>query len=64
MLIMKLSRWVLSFMVAFLFIADGEAGAMARDFSGDAMQSHDSRMMNSPLQRIPPYYCETAILCF
>ena len=52
---MKLSRWVLAFTtVTFLFVADGEAGTTERDFSGDAMQSHDSRMMNSPLQRIPP----------
>jgi len=52
---MKLSRWVLvCTTVTFLFVADGEAGTTARDFSGDAMQSHDSRMMNSPLQRIPP----------
>jgi hypothetical protein len=53
--IMKFIRWVLVFTtVTFLFVADGEAGTIARDFSGDAMQSHDSRMMNSPLQRIPP----------
>jgi hypothetical protein len=52
---MKLSLWVLAFVtVVFLFVADGEAGTIVRDFSGDAMQSHDSRMMNSPLQRIPP----------
>jgi hypothetical protein len=54
MLAMRLSHWVLTFMAAFLLGADGEAGTIARDFSGDAMQSHDSRMMNSPLQRIPP----------
>jgi hypothetical protein len=53
--IMKFIRWVLVFTtVTFLFVADGEAGTIVRDFSGDAMQSHDSRMMNSPLQRIPP----------
>ena len=52
---MKLNRWVLAFTtITFLFVADGEAGTIARDFSGDAMQSYDSRMMNSPLQRIPP----------
>ena len=50
---MKLSRWVLAFMATFLLVADGEAGTIVRDFSGDAMQSHDSRMMNSPIQRIP-----------
>ena len=54
MLAMRLSRWVLAFIAVFLLGADGEAGTMVRDFSGDAMQSHDSRMMNSPLQRIPP----------
>ena len=53
--IMKFIRWVLVFTtVTFLFVADGKAGTIVRDFSGDAMQSHDSRMMNSPLQRIPP----------
>ena len=51
---MKFIRWVLAFTVgAFLFVADGEAGTIVRDFSGDAMQRHDSRMMSSPLQRIP-----------
>ena len=29
--------------------AEAEAGRMLRDFSGDAMQSYDSRMMDSPL---------------
>jgi len=52
---MKFIRWALAFTAgAFLFVADGEAGTIVRDFSGDAMQRHDSRMMNSPLQRIPP----------
>lgn len=52
---MKLSRCVFAFTAAFFLLgADGEAGTIVRDFSGDAMQSHDSRMMNSPLQRIPP----------
>lgn len=37
------------------FIAsEAQAVRMLRDFSGDAMQLHDSRMMASPLQRIPP----------
>ena len=53
--IMKFIRWVLAFTaIPFLFVADGEAGTMVRDFSGDAMQGYESRMMNSPLQRIPP----------
>lgn len=55
MCIMKFVRWVLAFTaITFLFVADGEAGTMVRDFSGDAMQRYDSRMMASPLQRIPP----------
>ena len=54
---MKLSRWVLAAIaISFLLLCDapGEAGTIVRDFSGDAMQRYDSRMMNSPLQRIPP----------
>jgi hypothetical protein len=57
MLAMKLSRCVAAFAAAgFLFgiSLDGEAGTIVRDFSGDAMQGYESRMMNSPLQRIPP----------
>ena len=55
MLGMKLSRCVFTFTAAFFLLgADGEAGTIVRDFSGDAMQRYDSRMMNSPLQRIPP----------
>jgi hypothetical protein len=57
MLAMKLSRCVATFAAAgFLFgiSLDGEAGTIVRDFSGDAMQGYESRMMNSPLQRIPP----------
>lgn len=52
---MKFSRWVLALVTisCLLFGVNGEAGTIVRDFSGDAMQSHDSRMMNSPLQRIP-----------
>ena len=53
--IMTFTRWVLAFTtITFLFVADGEAGTIVRDFSGDPMQRYDSRMMNSPLQRIPP----------
>lgn len=50
---MKFSWWVLAFTAAFLIGVDVKAGTIVRDFSGDAMQSHDSRMMNSPLQHIP-----------
>jgi hypothetical protein len=52
---MRLSRWVLAFITfSFIFGAEVQAGSIVRDFSGDAMQSYDSRMMNSPLQRIQP----------
>jgi hypothetical protein len=52
---MKFHRWVLVFIsIPFLLCsASIEAGTTARDFSGDAMQRHDSRMMASPLQRVP-----------
>jgi hypothetical protein len=56
MLAMKLSRCVVAFAAAVFLLGvslEGEAGTIVRDFSGDAMQSHDSRMMASPLQRIP-----------
>ncbi|MDH5194460.1 MAG: hypothetical protein OEW32_12300 [Nitrospira sp.] len=55
---MEFSRWVLAFVtISFLlFGANGEAGTIVRDFSGDAMQRHDSRMMALPLQRIPPLW--------
>jgi hypothetical protein len=32
---------------------EGEAGRLLRDFSGDAMQIHHSRMPESPMNRIP-----------
>jgi hypothetical protein len=51
---MKFNRRVFTFAAVMLIAAHGEAGTLVRDFSGDAMQSHDSRMMASPLQRIPP----------
>ena len=53
---MNFYRCVLAFISISLLLcgASGEAGTIVRDFSGDAMQSHDSRMMNSPLQCIPP----------
>ncbi|MEO7861388.1 MAG: hypothetical protein ABIU05_13285 [Nitrospirales bacterium] len=37
---------------AVLGITEAEAGTL-REFSGDAMQRHDSRMMASPLERYP-----------
>ena len=33
--------------------AEAEAGRMLHDFSGDAMQRYDSRMMNSPMWNFP-----------
>src|ERR671910_758532 len=36
------------------FCAEIATARLLRDFSGDAMQQHSSRMMNSPIQRIPP----------
>ena len=57
MVVMKPSRCIVTFIAACFLVGvdlNGEAGTIARDFSGDAMQSHDSRMMNSQLQRIPP----------
>lgn len=43
---------VLAAVAIFLFSV-AQAGQLPRDFSGDAMQRHDSRMMASPLNRIP-----------
>ncbi|HKU51677.1 MAG TPA: hypothetical protein VJQ25_04365 [Nitrospira sp.] len=54
---MKVNWGMPAFIVILLLLlcdANGEAGTIVRDFSGDAMQRYDSRMMNSPLQRIPP----------
>jgi len=53
---MKFGRGVSAFIAILLLLCDahGEAGTIVRDFSGDAMQRYDSRMMNSPLQRISP----------
>lgn len=36
-----------------LFCTDVEAGRRLHDFSGDAMQRYDSRMMSSPVMRFP-----------
>jgi hypothetical protein len=50
-------KFVMPAFIAVLLLlcdANGEAGTIVRDFSGDAMQRYDSRMMNSPLQRISP----------
>ena len=50
-----LKQWliVLAALSAFFLNVLAEAGRLPRDFSGDAMQRHDSRMMASPMSRIP-----------
>ena len=47
--------WVLVSTVVLpaLLGTEAEAGRTLRDFSGDAMQRYDSRMMASPLERYP-----------
>jgi hypothetical protein len=52
---MKASWWVLVSTVVLLALlsTEAEAGRTLRDFSGDAMQRYDSRMMESPLMRFP-----------
>lgn len=52
---MKAGLWVLaSTLVLFSLLGtDAKASRMLREFSGDAMQRHDSRMMASPLMRFP-----------
>src|SRR5215216_889270 len=44
---------VLAALSVFFLSVVVEAGRLPRDFSGDAMQRHDSRMMASPMTRIP-----------
>ena len=52
---MKAGWWVLVSTVVLpaLLGTEAEAGRTLREFSGDAMQRHDSRMMASPLERYP-----------
>ena len=52
---MKAGWWVsVSTVVLFALLGtEAEAGGTLRDFSGDAMQRYDSRMMASPLMRFP-----------
>jgi len=52
---MKAGWWVLVSTVVLLALlgTEAEAGRTLREFSGDAMQRHDSRMMASPLMRYP-----------
>lgn len=52
---MKVVWWVWTSTVVLLalFGTEAEAGRTLRDFSGDAMQQYDSRMMSSPVMRFP-----------
>ena len=45
--------WTSTVVLLVLFGTDVEAGRRLRDFSGDAMQRYDSRMMSSPVMRFP-----------
>ena len=42
-----------SIVALLLLSTDAGAGRSVRDFSGDAMQSYSSRMLDSPMLRIP-----------
>jgi hypothetical protein len=52
---MKAGWWVLVSTVVLLAVpgTEAEAGRTLREFSGDAMQRYDSRMMASPVMRFP-----------
>ena len=52
---MKAGLWVSAstFVLFALLCTEAEAGRTLREFSGDAMQRHDSRMMESPLMGFP-----------
>src|SRR5687767_668340 len=52
---MKILLWALTLTVLLIGLlgTDVEASRRLRDFSGDAMQTHDSRMMSSPVMRFP-----------
>jgi len=45
--------WLSTLVLLALLGTEVEAGRILREFSGDAMQRHDSRMMASPLMRFP-----------
>lgn len=47
------SSWALTVVLLVLFRTDVEAGRIQHDFSGNAMQRYDSRMMSSPVMRFP-----------
>ncbi|MDE3221605.1 MAG: hypothetical protein KGO23_19810 [Nitrospirota bacterium] len=52
---MKAGWWVLASTLALLSLlgTEAEAGRTLREFSGDAMQRNESRMMASPMMRFP-----------
>jgi hypothetical protein len=52
---MKAGWWVLALTVALLPLlgTEADAGRTLREFSGDAMQRYNSRMMSSPVMRFP-----------
>lgn len=45
--------WISAALLLGVLGTEAEAGSTARDFSGDAMQRHGSRMMSSPVMRFP-----------
>src|SRR3954470_13827817 len=51
---LRTRRTLVAVVLFSLFCAEIATARLQRDFSGDAMQQHSSRMMNSPIQRIPP----------
>jgi hypothetical protein len=49
----RYSSWAFVVLFIFLLGTSVEAGTTPRDFSGDAMQRHNSQMMVSPMIRFP-----------
>ena len=45
--------WILTALLLGVLGTGAEAGRTSRDFSGDAMQRYNSRMMSSPVMRFP-----------
>lgn len=52
---MKAGWWIRTSTIVLLALlgTEAHAGRMLREFSGDAMQRHDSRMMASPIMPFP-----------
>jgi hypothetical protein len=52
---MKAGRWVWTSTIVLLALlgTETEAARTLRDFSGEAMQRHESRMMSSPMMHFP-----------